>query len=126
MPFTSKEKSFCVLEYARTQSPKTVQRAFFAKFAKNAPTSKQIWTWHHIFKDEGCLCRAKGSGRPSTSEEKVEQVRETFLRSPRKSVRRASAETQIPRTTVWRVLRKRLQMKPYRLQLVQALKEGDK
>ena len=26
MPFTSKEKAFCVLEYARTQSPKTVQR----------------------------------------------------------------------------------------------------
>ena len=69
---------------------------------------------------------AKGSGRPSTSEEKVEQVRQKFLRSPRKSVRRASVETHIPRTTVWRVLRKRLQMKPYRLQLVQALKEDDK
>lgn len=126
MPFTSKEKAFCVLEYARTQSPKTVQRAFFTNFAKKAPTTKQIRTWHQKFQEKGCLCIPKSPGRPSTSAETVEQVREAFLRSPRKSVRRASVETHIPQTTVWRILRKRLRFKPYKLQLVQALREGDK
>lgn len=126
MPFTSKEKAFCVLEYARTQSPKTVQCAFFTNFAKKAPTTKQIRTWHQKFQEKGCLCIPKSPGQPSTSAETVEQVREAFLRSTRKSVRRASTGTHIPQTTVWRILRKRLRFKPYKLQLVQALREGDK
>ena len=108
MPFTSKEKAFCVLEYARTQSPNTVQRAFFTKFAKKAPTTKQIRTWHQKFQEKGCLSIPKSPGRPSTSAETVEQVREAFLRSPRKSVKRASLETHNPQRTVWRILRKRL------------------
>ena len=110
MPFTGKEKAFCVLEYARTQSNKNVQCAFERTFPKNAPTAMQIWTWHKKFKEEGCLCRAKGSGRPPISEEMIERVRETFLRSPRKSIRSASLETQISPTTVWRVARKHLRL----------------
>ena len=35
-------------------------------------------------------------------------------------------ETLIPPTTVWRVARKRLVMKPYKLQLVQAITADDK
>jgi len=31
------------LEYARTNSNKTVQRAFVRKFSKKSPTAKQIW-----------------------------------------------------------------------------------
>jgi len=51
---------------------------------------------------------------------------EAFQRSPRKSTRRASQELTIPHVTVWPVLRRRLLMKPYRLQLVQALRVGDR
>ena len=35
-------------------------------------------------------------------------------------------ELQIPSTSVWRVLRQRLSMKPYRIQLLQALGDGDR
>ena len=35
-------------------------------------------------------------------------------------------ETLIPTTTVWRVVRKRLVMKPYKLQVVQAITAADK
>ena len=42
-------------------------------------------------------------GRPRTSDENVEQIRESFVRSPQKSVRQASRELAIPPTTVWRV-----------------------
>ena len=86
MVFTSREKAFCVLEYARTNSNKTVQRAFVRKFSKKSPTAKQIWSWKKKFEDEGCLCRAKGSGRPATAEGKVERIRQTLLRSPEKSI----------------------------------------
>ena len=55
----------------------------------------------------------------------MERVCAAFTRSPRKSTRCSSCELGIPQTTVWRVLKKRLQLKPYRLQLVQALKNND-
>jgi hypothetical protein len=38
------------------------------------------------------LCPEKKSGRPGVSEEDAERVRETFTRSPKKSVRRVSHE----------------------------------
>lgn len=53
-------------------------------------------------------------------------VRQTFVvRSPRKSTKRASLESNIPKTTVWKIMKKRLRCKPNNLQLVQALSDGD-
>jgi hypothetical protein len=48
-------------------------------------------------------------------------VRESFVRSPRKSVSRASRELQVPKSTVRKILRKRLHLYPYKLQLIQKL-----
>ncbi|KAJ4429794.1 hypothetical protein ANN_21998 [Periplaneta americana] len=55
----------------------------------------------------------------------VERVKETFTCSPKKSVRKASHELAIPATSVWRLLRRRLQLRPYRLQLLKALQPTD-
>jgi hypothetical protein len=43
-----------------------------------------------------------------------------------KSVRKASRELALPRSTVWDVLHKRLKFKAYKMTLVQALTENDK
>ena len=115
-----------MLEYARTISNKTVQRAFVRKLSKKSPRAKQIWSWKKKFEDEGCLCRAKGSGRPATAEGKVERIRQTLLRSPKKSIRRTSMETLIHPTTIWREVRNRLAMKPCKLQVVQAIAAAEK
>ena len=115
-----------MLEYARTNLHQTVVRAFMRKFSKKSPTAKQIWEWKKKFEDEGCLCRAKGSGQPATAEGKVEHIRQTLLRSPKKSIRRTSVETLMPLTTVWRVVKQSLVMKPYKLQVVQAITAADK
>ncbi|KAJ4442664.1 hypothetical protein ANN_04253 [Periplaneta americana] len=56
----------------------------------------------------------------------VEQVKESFVRSPRKSTRRASRETGIPQPTVWRILRRRLHLKPYQFTMVQHITDEDK
>ncbi|PSN49713.1 hypothetical protein C0J52_16348, partial [Blattella germanica] len=69
----------------------------------------------------GCLCKGKIVGRPRVSEENVQRVRDAFVRSPKKSVRKDSRELAMPVMTVWKVLRKR----PNRLQLLQALKPTD-
>ena len=41
-------------------------------------------------------------------------------------MRRASRELEVPRSTVWKTLLKRLCMKPYKLQLLHQLKPNDK
>lgn len=123
---TVTEKSFCVLEYARVFSTTTVQRAFRIQYGKQSPTRKSILRWYKQFKETGCLCKKKSSGRPSLSNDAVEKVRESFVRSPRKSTRVAGRELGMPHQTVWKVLRTKLQFKPYRLQLLQQITENDK
>jgi len=105
----------------------TVQRAFKRKFNVDPPTNKSILKWHRNFIERGCICdQRKGhSGRPSVSEQVVDRVRESFLRSPRKSTRRASRELKVPQSTVRKILRKRLRLHPYKLQLVQKLHPED-
>ncbi|PNF28274.1 hypothetical protein B7P43_G06511 [Cryptotermes secundus] len=84
-----------------------------------------ISRWYRQFVDSGCLCKGKSSGRPRVPYVDVERVRETYQRSPKKSLRRRSRELQMP-TTTWRALRKRILLKPYKLQLLQAVKPQDK
>ena len=129
MTFTKPEKAFFVLEFAKTESWTCawhVQCAFRTKFRKEAPERKSILRWYGKFMKDGCLYPAKRTGHPSTSDDRVERVRTAFERKPRKSIRRASRELQLLTTTVWRVLRRRLHMTPYKLQLVQQLKDTDK
>jgi len=118
MAATVLEKALCVLELAK--------RHFRRRYGKPPTTRQSIYDWSKKFQETGCLCKGKSSGRPSVSEEKVERFRETFTRSPRKSTTRASLELQMPRQTVWTILRKRLRTIPYELQLVQALSCDDK
>jgi hypothetical protein len=93
-----------------------VQRAFRAKYARDPPTDKTIRAWYKQFTETGCLCKQKSSGRPLTAEDDVERVRASFLHSPNKSTGTAAKELSISKTTVWRVLRKRLVFKPCRIQ----------
>jgi len=79
---------------------------------------------HEIPQSE-CLCNAKRTGRPGPLAETVERVREAFVRSPQKSTTRASWELQMSQSSVWRILRKRLHVKGFQLQLLQALNPQD-
>lgn len=123
---TIQQKVFCVLEYDKTFSFITVQRAFRRMYPGNPPPGKQsILRWYNQFKETGTIVKGKSSGRPRVSNETVERVRASFVRSPQKSTYRASRELDIPQPTVWKILRTRLRMKPYRIQLLQTLKPED-
>ena len=78
------------------------------------------------FWEEGCLCTAHRPGRLGPSEETVNRITEAYQRSSCKSTTRASLDLGIAQSTMWRILRKRLRCKSYRLQLYQALSENDK
>jgi hypothetical protein len=83
-----------------------------------------MYSWHKNCVETGCSMRhAMSPSHPYVSDATVEQLRESFVRSSRKSTRRASSETGIP---VWRVLRKRLHLKACKLSIVQHLTHADK
>jgi hypothetical protein len=125
MAMSGEHKSFCVLDFHINKSVVSVQRHFRTKFWTDTPSGKLVLEWYLQFQDTGCICKQKLTGQPSTEEEAVERVRTSFIRSPRKSTYRASQELGIPQKTIWRVLQKRLQLRTYRLQLLEALKNSD-
>jgi hypothetical protein len=51
---------------------------------------------------------------------RLDRVRESVTKGPQKSTHRASRELEMSHVTVWRILRKRLASKPYRLQMLHA------
>ena len=71
------------------------------------------------------VTKGKCPGCPREPNERIENVRAAFIRSPQKSVRHASYELEMPPAIMWRVLQKRLHMQPYILQLLQSLKPAD-
>jgi hypothetical protein len=122
---TPQQRSWCVLQLAKKESVTAVQRAFRSQFHTEPPSRVSIYAWYKKFEHKGCICKDKSPGRPSVSDEAVDRVRACFQRSPQKSTRRASRELQLPQTTISKILRKPLLMKPYKLQLVRALKPED-
>ena len=123
---TIEEKAQCVLWYHKLKSPTAVQRKFRNEFGKDpSHINSSIKRWFKNFMKTGSILDRKRSGRPSIDEETVNAVRVAFHRSPRKSIRVASNELAIPRSTVHKVLHKRLRLHAYKLQIIQALKPND-
>ncbi|KAJ4428217.1 hypothetical protein ANN_24233 [Periplaneta americana] len=59
----------------------------------------------YVFPNTSHTCHYR---RYRTYRKRVERVRESFTRSPKKSVRKASRELAIPATSVWRILWRRI------------------
>ena len=107
------------------KSPTAVQGKFRNEFGQDSPRTNSIKRWFNNFMETGSILDRKRSGRPSIDEETVDAVRVAFHRSPRKSIRVASNELAISRSTVHKVLRKRFRLHDYKLQIVQTLKPDD-
>ncbi|KAJ4451765.1 hypothetical protein ANN_03237 [Periplaneta americana] len=87
------------------------------------PTCKSIYEWDRTLRENGSFISKTGKhSKKHVAEMTVGQVRESFARSPSKSIRQISRELQIPRSTVHKFLRKRLRMRAYKLQLLHQLK----
>lgn len=119
------EKSKCVLWFHETHSAVTVQRNFVRNFRRPPPDVKSIKSWYAKFQVRGSVCDNERTGRPRVNQDTVDAVRHAFLQNPRKSVRKASRELQIPRSTVHKILKKELKFLAYKLQVVQKLEQND-
>ena len=93
------QKAKCVLWYHKLKSPIAVQRKFINEFRQDPPYTNSIKRWFKNFMETGSILDRKRSGRPSIDEETVDAVRVAFHCSPKKSIRVASNELAIPRST---------------------------
>jgi hypothetical protein len=109
-----------------THSATTVQRLYRNMYRKVPPTRKNVYAWRKQIEVTGCLCKGKSPERPRVADDTVEAIRRSYMLSPSKSRNRASRESGIPLPTVWKILCKRLKMRPYKIQRLQALQECDK
>ncbi|GBO17726.1 hypothetical protein AVEN_240972-1 [Araneus ventricosus] len=80
---TVQEKAMCVLWFFETKSVITTQRRFRTTYKKDPPSDNSIRRWLTQFQETGSVLHRKGAGRPSTSQENVDRIQETFTRSPR-------------------------------------------
>ena len=83
---TPQEKAQCVSWFIKTKSNIQAQRNFIAKYVKRVPARKSIRNWHKQFVETGMLLLKLRSGWPKTSEKGIERIRQSFSRSPTKSV----------------------------------------
>ncbi|GFS70449.1 DUF4817 domain-containing protein [Nephila pilipes] len=93
---------------------------------RHAPSKDFIKRWYQQFKDTGSVKNKKAPSRPRIPTEDVDRYRETFMRNTSTSTRSVCLQLGIPRTTVRRILHKRLKLQPYKVHLLHELKPNDK
>ena len=127
--WTVHQKAQFVLWYAELKSVVTVQRKCRSLHTgEKPPTDKALNRWMNQFKETGTFGKQKSTGWPRTSEEDVEleRIRQSCIRSPKKSTARRSVTLGIPKSTIQNVLQKRLRLHAYKIQLKQEIKPDDR
>ncbi|PSN40770.1 hypothetical protein C0J52_18227 [Blattella germanica] len=66
-----------------------MQRNYRGVYGSEAPDAKTIKLWFNKFLMTGSVLKQSGGVRRSLTEEKVEEIRQGFQRSPSKSIRQA-------------------------------------
>jgi len=131
-PWTLEHRVFAYESFVRNgESITAVQREFRREFNihrnDHVPKRDTILRWVNNLRTSGSLMKKKPPGPQPTARtpENVERVREAILQSPGRSARRHSAELQMSNRTVRRILHGELHFHPYKLAVVQELKETD-
>jgi hypothetical protein len=101
---TVQERALCVGWLFETKSVTQTQQNYLTQFNKQPPSDYAIRDWQQRFLETGSVHDRKRSGRPGVSDECVETIRASFVRSPTKSTCRASPELLLPRSTIHKVL----------------------
>lgn len=131
MRWTNEQRAFAVEAYfSNGRSIIATQRAFRIRFnirpAGAVPGRQSIVTWVDTFRASGSVMKSGSGGRRTVSTpENVERVRQSFLRSPRRSARKHAAALGISDRSVRRILHCELNFHPYKMAVTQELSERD-
>lgn len=127
MTYSLEERIFLVLEFHRLgQSVTATRRSFQSKFqVTKGPQPNTIKALYEKFQRTGSVADEKinsvGRHRSVITEANVQIVEETIARSPRKSVRKTAAVCHVGKTSVHTIMRKSLNLFPYKIQTQQPL-----
>ena len=119
--------------YDAIMSVAAVQSKFcaqFDRFRRRVPTRGVIVRVHERLLTTGSVLPAPGKQRdrtpprPARTTSTEQRVIAAFEKSPNKSLRRGAQELELSKDTVHRILRE-AKMKPYRIQIMQALNDED-
>ena len=126
MPLALAIKIKIVLLMGKFESLTTVKRKLQAEFRKQTPSLNCIKDVFELFTETGTVEDRERSGRSSViKEEAVEKVHYGCEAERRQSVRTVAAACAIPKTTMHRIMREHLLLKPYKGHFVQQLYEED-
>lgn len=130
--WNGQQRAFAIkMFYKNNDSLEGAQREFrrFFNLGRHGrvPSKHAIKTWIKNFEETGSALKRKPTGRPRSARtpQNIEAVRVLVLRSPRRSVRKQAAAVRLSRESVRRILHFDLKCHPYKLQIVQELKEND-
>jgi hypothetical protein len=87
---TVRRKVQCILWLAKFESVTQVRREYRHVYNEEPPHENSIRRWDRQLKETGSILDKKGSGRPSVSDESVENIRSSFTHSPKKSVHKCA------------------------------------
>lgn len=126
-PFNDEQETWIILEYGATRSYTAVRRNFRHKFGvppkevPNDTTFKRLIDRFVVYKGH-TKTSVVTTGRPSYTDNTVKAVKDfldPFLsRSETVSLRRVASELKLSLATVWRIVRRRLHLYPYKPKLV--------
>ena len=131
MLWSREQRAFAVESFfSNGRSLVATQRAFRARFEipphRLVPGRNSILSWVNAFRECGSVAKPRnGLQRTIRTPENVERVRQSVLRSPRRSARKHAAAIGLSNTTVRRILHEDLHFHPYKLAVVQELTERD-
>lgn len=108
------------------RSTVTVQRQFRTVVRRDPPTLMSIYKCYRQTDQTGCICIGKCPHRRPVADAPVDQVRESFLRSPRRSTSQAVCSTfQEATHREHKILQERFELKSYGSQLLQHVTAQD-
>jgi hypothetical protein len=125
MVYKTNERVFIVNIFLKTKSHKAVRQEFLKEFKREGPRDKYIRELVKKFKETGSVANKKHNRKRTVlTEEKLKEAKESFLRSPKKSLSRRSAQLKISKTAS-HTASDLLNFRPYRVIQVQELKGPD-
>jgi hypothetical protein len=128
-PFTIEERLImAVWVHERPQTGrnlKEVFQTFQRRFNEKHPTKVTALAWERKLFASGSIKDSPRSRRPRTRTSTSEEILESVQRSPKKSVRKRSAELGVPKSSLHGHLQKDLQLHPYGPKLVNELSDRD-
>jgi hypothetical protein len=123
--WTVQQKAEFVLLYTELKSVVTVQRKWRLHPGEKVPDDTALNRWLKQFKETGSVAKQKSSGRSGTYEENVYHIRQSCVRSPKRSLARR-LELGIPKTMIQNVIHKRLCLYAYKIRLKHEMKPHDR